>query len=260
MAHTRTRLALYQATAAKRRSSLRELDDKLAGLPDQIEQARLDYLRRTPTKRSDALGSEVQKLRREQQDTQRERDNLAEELAAVQTLITDTAAALSAEMLAQYRANAAAFDAAERAAWVMFGEKFTELLDAFNGVLDTADSRAAYVAGVAWDNHDERLECEPLLRRTWQQPFPIDLVRAVEMTVDAAADPKGWGSRNDGPGVDARLGRLVEVMPDLRAIYRHGTLSGGVGANQTSSNRQASEGSAPLGSFSAPLPARGLVD
>jgi len=64
MADTRSRLALYQATAAKRRSNLRELDDKLAGLPDQIEQARLDHLRRTPTKRSDALGSEVQKLRR----------------------------------------------------------------------------------------------------------------------------------------------------------------------------------------------------
>ena len=94
------------------------------------------------------------------------------------------------------------------------------------------------------------------LRSTYQRPFPIDLVRAVEMALDAAADPHSWGVHGAGHGVEVRLGRLVEVMPDLRRVYRHGTLTGGVGHNQVTSNRRASEGNAPLGSFSRPLPPR----
>lgn len=251
----RTKLNMLELTLSEHRAKLADVEAELAEMPARQRAARMAAIDKAPTQFSGRVGSDVQKLRDQEKKLIASRDNLVEEIAAREASLERVREASRAELRASYEAKRAEFDAAERDAWVKMGEAFAALVHAYNGVLDQAEARMDYAAAINWDNQDDRLELEPLLRRSWQQPFPVDLLRACEMLLDATADPSGWGVHGSGLGLDSRLGSLLQIMPDLRGVYRHGRLNAG-NMGQTTSNKQAFEGAAPLGSFSAPLPAR----
>ena len=127
----RSRLALLHRIADEHRETIAELDEKLAAMPGRVEKARLEALRHAPTKRSDVLGSEVQKLRKDAQELQRDRNALADELAAVLVLVDELKEAGREEAVAEIAAKVAEFDQAEKAAWESFAKAFELLVNAY---------------------------------------------------------------------------------------------------------------------------------
>lgn len=248
----RSKANLIRRTLEEHQEKLADVEAGLAAMPARQQAARVAAIDKAPTVFTGKIGSEVQKLREEEKKLCATRDNLVAEIAAREVALERAAAASRDELHESYAEKRREFDRRERAAWQEFGGKVAALIDAYNAVLDVAESRAEYVAGVEWEDNTDRLEIGPTFI-PWQQPFPIDVVKAFEMAVDAGADPQGWGARTGGPGVGIRLGRLPEVVPDLRRRYRYGRLIGGEKAYAA---RDALEGRAPLGSFGAPLPAR----
>lgn len=169
-------------------AQLSEMDSHIAGLQEELNDARMDALRRDPLKRPGGVGTEVGDLTRKLDAALTKRDGLARDLAASKLILEDLQEDANAEARERElrEAEEAISDARASVAekWAAFVSLAEQLRDAWPAVATAVTDLDALPAG------------EPC-----RVPFPADVQRAF---TEALRPSEGEDAFATSPRIVAR--------------------------------------------------------